>query len=159
MVKEITYYKTDDGEVFDDFNKAEKYDLLRRKCDGIDSIVPKPENELTGYEFCQHDLGLVAEARIKAISLCRELGYYRDDENPGNEIEIISDNGRLIEFYDGMNYYGAENVPCLRRLLYRLFAVTDVGGREYSQPYFIRHSGEAIREVKEIASFDKENEN
>ena len=86
MVKEITYYKTDDGEVFDDFNKAEKHDLLCRRCKEMDSIVQKPEKEFTVK---------IDEIPFKRMS----------EETPENHTESVTFINKYGIFAEGQYYY------------------------------------------------------
>jgi hypothetical protein len=120
----ITKYKAEDGALFDTAMDAERRDVLVRRCQEIDALLPSVD---VGYnERFTHSPVALDHYRTALIELCREL--YPDQEifkHPAASIHPMSFAGRFLD----------DVAPqCVRVLWFRLACINDVF--EYEQPYF-----------------------
>lgn len=128
-MKAVTRYKTNDGSLFDDEDKAIAHEAL---CDKIDAVMaplpPVPEEVERGKGWAQHDPEKVLTARDGILDICREQKldeHYPVFKNRGRDVHPMSVVGRILDDVGGP----------LNRAWSRFCRIDDQG-REHQQPYF-----------------------
>lgn len=127
-VNQITVYEVA-GKRFDDYDKAKEYGVL---CDKVDEIMKPLAHEKMGIDFCngkgfiQHDPAVVATVRTAVTKLAKELF-------PNCNADCMLP-----------RWACDSDVYCLYEAFTQLMCITS-DGREYGQPYYATHPGEAKR--------------
>ena len=140
-MKEITIYQTEDGCRFDKKEDAIKYEELCDKCKNIESNLVNIGRELQYNEYIQQDVTMVKNSiycfmDVVADAIPEYAAWAIQVKNGGRHISHIE---RVLSDY---------NIKCLDNLCYRFKCISLENGKEFQQPYFVKHQDEAPIEVK-----------
>lgn len=139
-MKTITIYQANDGSRFDEKNEAIKYEELCDKCDEINSRIPTISRNLEYNEYIQQNTKVVKQAFCDFMDVIAEAipDWKEWAIQTKNGERHISHIGRVLSDY---------NIKCLHTLYFRFECISFDNGREYQQPYFVKHQDEATIKV------------
>lgn len=140
-MRAITIYQTEDGCRFDKKEDAIKYEELCDKCKNIESNLVNIGRELQYNEYIQQDVTIVKKSMdyfmdVVADAIPEYAAWTIQVKNGGRHISHIE---RVISDY---------NIKCLNNLYFRFKCISLENGKEFQQPYFVKHQDEAPIEVK-----------
>ena len=152
-MEKVTMYKVN-GKIFQDYRKAEEYERLCKKVNGIMAqLLPRTDDVEYGRGFNKHNLKTL-DGCYKAIIevLCNifpELNLqkyleYCDRELIAPNNRFVTELGDKVSRKDDVNEY-----TILHSAIYRFRCIDFKTGFEFSQPYYVTHHEEFFDRLKE----------
>lgn len=140
-MRAITIYQAEDGSRFNKKEDAIRYENLCHKCDEINRRFVNIDRELNSKEFIQQNPVIVKVLFAEFMNVVAEaIPYYAQwAKECGAGIRHISHILKVLCDY---------NINCLDKLMYRFWCIDFDSGRQFQQPYFVKHQDEAPIEVK-----------
>lgn len=148
-MEKVTMYKVN-GKLFQDYRKAEEYEKLCKKVNGImKQLLPRTEEVENTEDYNKHNLVILRDcyfAFIKTICTIELFKYTipiitKDNFNNDAKYTILD---RVLRIDDCGEY------SIIHDTIYRFKCIDFETGFEFSQPYYVTHQEEFFNHIKYI---------